>query len=284
MEFNDAEEYSNPVPAFSGMNKASVDVSVIGSDFNYKQVVKELLHDAGFAPRTHEDHNKALQSEYANVVVVCIRAETDGPKPYIPAFCSGRRVVVFSNHKTEASIVHCLENGAHHHIYANQSSTILQARLEAALRQHDKGFKRFFEVEPFRFDLERRNIYLNNKLVNLSPKEYEFAYYLFVNRHRVVVNAELMMSVWSLPANMDARRIDTAACRVRKKLQLTENSSGWCLRRIRRVGYELLCKAELDNSLPSPIHAFAKPQKAKEYGQIEHTNDLNPLTTKYANA
>jgi len=258
MEFNDAEEYSNPVPAFSGMNKASVDVSVIGSDFNYKQVVKELLHDAGFAPRTHEDHNKALQSEYANVVVVCIRAETDGPKPYIPAFCSGRRVVVFSNHKTEASIVHCLENGAHHHIYV--------------------------EVEPFRFDLERRNIYLNNKLVNLSPKEYEFAYYLFVNRHRVVVNAELMMSVWSLPANMDARRIDTAACRVRKKLQLTENSSGWCLRRIRRVGYELLCKAELDNSLPSPIHAFAKPQKAKEYGQIEHTNDLNPLTTKYANA
>jgi DNA-binding response OmpR family regulator len=284
MEFHDAKDCCNHLPAFSGKNKASVDVSVIGSDLNYKQVVKELLHDAGYSPRTHDVSPEALQSECANVVVVCFRAETDGPKPFIPAVCNGKRVVVFSNHTTEVSIVHCLENGAHHHIFADQSSTILQARLEAALRQHDNGFNRFLEVEPFRFDLERRNIYLDNKLVNLSPKEYEFAYYLFVNRHRVVVNAELMMSVWSLPANMDARRIDTAACRVRKKLQLTENSSGWCLRRIRRVGYELLCKAELDNSLTSPIHAFAEPHKAKEFGQIEHTSDLNPLITKYANA
>jgi len=118
----------------------------------------------------------------------------------------------------------------------------------------------------------------------LSPKEYEFAYYLFVNRHRVIVNAELMMSVWSLPSTMDARRIDTAACRVRKKLQLTENSSGWCLRRIRRVGYELLFNGELDSTLPSPIQAFARTPKSKEYGLIDHTTELKPPLTKYASA
>lgn len=283
MEFNDAGKCSTQT-ADSGKKKGSVDVSIISSDPEYKKIVKDLLHVAGFSPRTQEVHNEISPIEYSNGTVVCFRAETDGTHPEIPAACKGRRVVVFSNHQSEASIVHCLENGAHHHIHSEQSPTILQARLEAALRHHDKGFKRFLEVSPFRFDLERRNIYLNNKLINLSPKEYEFAYYLFVNRHRVVVNAELMMSVWSLPSTMDARRIDTAACRVRKKLQLTENSSGWCLRRIRRVGYELLCKAELDNALPASIQAFAKSPNTKEYGLIDHTTEVKPLLTKYASA
>jgi len=94
------------------------------------------------------------------------------------------------------------------------------------------------EVDPFTFDLEKRQVWLNKELVNLSPKEYEFANYLFSNRDRVVVNSELMTSVWSLPPAMDARRIDTAACRVRKKMQLDERT-GWSLKRLRRVGYEL---------------------------------------------
>jgi len=141
--------------------------------------------------------------------------------------------------------VRALEDGAHHVFDIAEPPPLLLARLEAALRQHSLQTRRILDVAPFKFNLERRSVYKDGKLVNLSPKEYEFAYYLFANRHRVVVNSELMTSVWSLPSSMDARRIDTAACRVRKKMQLSEASGGWSLRRIRRVGYELLWRGEM---------------------------------------
>ena len=54
-----------------------------------------------------------------------------------------------------------------------------------------------------------------------------------------MATSELLTSIWSLPASMDTRRIDTAACRVRKKLRLNA-SDGWELNRIRRVGYRLI--------------------------------------------
>jgi DNA-binding winged helix-turn-helix (wHTH) protein len=121
-----------------------------------------------------------------------------------------------------------------------------------------------------RFDLQKRRVTLADKLVDLSPKEYELACYLFSNRGRVISNSELMTSIWSLPPGMDTRRIDTAACRVRKKLGLNA-ADGWELRRLRRVGY-LLVQVEADQAVigSNSVDAFQPPsadsQSAGSYG------------------
>lgn len=48
-----------------------------------------------------------------------------------------------------------------------------------------------------------------------------------------------MTAMWLLPSNMDARRIDAAACRVRRKMQLHADTTGWRLKRLRGVGYKI---------------------------------------------
>jgi len=216
-------------------------VAVIATQGADKQLVTRLLQNAGYHAGVF-DSGESLTSADADhmATIVCHRRSTTSPSPGVPHSPGGQRVVVLSDCDSEQTIVQTLEKGAHHFFDISETPAVLQARLEAALRQHSVQAKKILDVEPFKFNLERRNVYLNGKLVNLSPKEYEFAYYLFANRHRVVVNSELMTSVWSLPSTMDARRIDTAACRVRKKMQLDDSSQGWSLRRIRRVGYELL--------------------------------------------
>ncbi len=182
--------------------------------------------------------------EQVNAVVILHRRSTAAQYPKIPKKIGVNRMVVLSDCNNEQTVVKALESGAHHFILLNESDAIIQARLKASLRHHTLQAQRELCVEPFTFNLERRTVMLDGKVLNLSPKEYEFAYYLFSNRHRVVVNAELMTSVWSLPSSMDARRIDTAACRVRKKMELHRNETGWCLKRLRRVGYELQWQGE----------------------------------------
>jgi len=229
-------------------------VAVIAAEGSDQQLMTQLLQKAGYNAgvfNTSESINTAIAEHSA--MVVCHRRSHTMPQPGLPPCVGGQRVVVFSDCTQEHTIVRALEDGAHHVFDIAESPGLLLARLEAALRQHSLQTRRVLDVEPFKFNLERRSVYKDGKLVNLSPKEYEFAYYLFANRHRVVVNSELMTSVWSLPSSMDARRIDTAACRVRKKMQLSEASGGWSLRRIRRVGYELLWRGEMQEPGVKPL-------------------------------
>ncbi len=148
------------------------------------------------------------------------------------------RKVVLTDCQLEETTVKFLEKGARHCIKINESDSVLRARLEAALRIHPGTAQQSFSVGDIYFDIQKRQATRAGVLVDLSPKEFEFARYLFSNPDKIVGNAELMTSVWSLPITMDSRRIDTAACRVRKKLRLS-GDDGWKLKRIRRIGYHL---------------------------------------------
>jgi len=222
------------------------DVLVVAEQRADSLLMSELLLRAGYRTSFCNDITAlaAGASEQMGVQfyasVICHRDVNAG------ALCSslvanvpGARVLVLSDCTTEQTIVPILESGAHHVFNLRESRTLLQVRLEAALRQHGRLTRKSFRHGDIHFDVQKRRVRRAEKPIDLSPKEYDLAYYLFSNRERVVGNRELMTSVWSLPPDMDTRRIDTAACRVRKKLRLIEQH-GWELKRIRRVGYRLI--------------------------------------------
>lgn len=151
----------------------------------------------------------------------------------------GKKIIVVSDCALESTVVTSLANGAHHYFYSHESFTLLQARLEAALRNQIRLAKRSLKFEDMYFDVSTRRVKITDVWVELSPKEYDLAEYMFSNPGRLVTNAELITSVWSLPIGVDTRRIDTAACRLRKKLQL-RGSSSWELKKVRLVGYRLV--------------------------------------------
>ncbi|MBX2837097.1 MAG: winged helix-turn-helix domain-containing protein [Gammaproteobacteria bacterium] len=215
-------------------------VAIIAEALPDQELLAQLLDSAGYnfiVMASADDIQSSSATPYASIL--CIRQlEAVTRTITVPPLLRSQRVLVCSNSKSEDVIVSALESGAHHFINIDESPRVLQARIAAALRLHSPPTKKDLIIEPFHFNVERRIVRLWGEVVNLSPKEYEFAHYLFANRNRIVSNSELMTSVWSLPSSMDARRIDTAACRVRKKMQLDERT-GWSLRRLRCVGYEL---------------------------------------------
>lgn len=231
------------------------------------QLLSDLLLRAGY--RTSLCNDIAAMASGASeqggdqyfATVICHRdINSDALCSSIVSNAPGARVLVVSDCIAEQTVVPILENGAHHVFNLRDSRTLLQVRLEAALRQHGRLTRKSFRYGDIHFDVQKRKVSRADKPVDLSPKEYDLAYYLFSNRERVVGNSELMTSVWSLPPGMDTRRIDTAACRVRKKLRLVEKD-GWELKRIRRVGYRLI-RLENPQVISSPAKRYPRELEA----------------------
>lgn len=188
-----------------------------------------------------------------DVVIVCHRKSVENPTPRIPTQYQPLRMIVVSDCTNEEHIVSMLQSGAHHYINWQDSEYVMTARLAAALRWHTRSENRVLDVNPFKFQVVNRSVFRNERRIDLSPREFELAYYLFTNRDRVILDSELLTSVWTLPSSMDTRRIDTAICRIRHKLGLQLASSQWSLVRLRRQGYRLTCR--ITQSVDEDVHA-----------------------------
>ena len=221
------------------LEKVEDGILVVAEMADDRRLVEELLLGTGFAEQG-EVPSGAAAFEALQVTIVCHRASRAAPLPELPSGVELGRVVVFSDCTSEHAVVDTLEAGAHHYFDIDESPRVLQARLTAALRSCLRHAQRELLVPPFRFDLSKRRVWREERPIGLSPKEFDLALYLFSNRGRTVGNRELMSAVWSLPRTSDTRRIDTAACRVRKKMSLESAAEPWRLSRLRGEGYVLV--------------------------------------------
>ena len=184
-----------------------------------------------------------LDAGYFNckAIIICHRFSAQSPLPRFPIKYNTSRLVVLSDCPKEETIVETLRAGAHHYIDLRESERVLIARTGAALRCHLQRESRTLDIKPYTFNLDNRTVSYENRLLDLSPREFELAYYLFSNRNRTVTDAELMRSVWTLPPSIDTRRIDTSICRIKKKMNLNGVVSKWKIARSRREGYRVTC-------------------------------------------
>ena len=220
-------------------------VRVIASEPADRRLMNELLAETAPCPDFRRPEPPAAEDAAAAArpplaTLVCHRASPAEPYPRLAGLGASGRIVVFSDCTSEPVVVATLEAGAHHYFDITEPRLLLKARLAAALRSHASRLRSEVTVGPFRFDPRKRRVRYAGRPVVLSPKEFDLAFYLFSQRGRVVGNQELMTAVWSLPRTMDTRRIDTAACRVRKKMGLEEPGAHWYLRRLRGEGYVLV--------------------------------------------
>jgi len=220
---------------FQGANK--LHVVVVNSNSCQKQLITTVLkrsnHIISFVD--HVNEIPALQDTIF-AVVVCHQVCVNEPKPVFPALYDHIRIIVMSDCSTEQHIVDALEQGAHHFINTRDSYKVLKARLYAALRQHDLQVAEYL---PYKFRMVERQVELSGRKIKLNPREFDCAHYFFRHNNRIIKTEELMVSVWALPPHLDSRRIDTATCRLRKKLALHNREYGWFLERLRGVGFRL---------------------------------------------
>ena len=193
----------------------------------------------------HENYDSFIRAiETTPTMLVMISWDTDLPDKSAEHLACIRaaigdmtRLVVLADHNPETDIVTALRMGADRFITTDSSVTIFDARLKAVLRRikPDQGFQHF---PPYRMNQMTREVVFEDQRIQLTPREFRIAQYLFENRDQVLSREALLRDIWELPDLKYKRRVDTKMSHVRRKMRL-DGSYGWQLKFPRGKGYQL---------------------------------------------
>ena len=108
-------------------------------------------------------------------------------------------------------------SGADDYIQKPFSPKILIARINAILRRNDTS-NEVVEACGIKIDKSSHQIYVDDKPVEFSFKEFELIEYLIENKGVALTREKILNAVWNFDYYGDARTVDTHIKKVRAKL------------------------------------------------------------------
>jgi DNA-binding response OmpR family regulator len=153
---------------------------------------------------------------------------------------SSKPIIMITAKGEEFDKVLGLELGADDFIVKPFSTKEVCARVKAVLRR-TKNPENETDIEIIKFDnleisLQKYELKLKNKTVDIPPKELELLYFLVSNVNRVFTRDQLLDKVWGFDYLGDSRTVDVHVKRLREKLDGV--SDKWNLKTVWGVGYK----------------------------------------------
>lgn len=154
---------------------------------------------------------------------------------------SNQPVIMISAKSETFDKVLGLELGADDYVVKPFDIKELSARVKAVLRRtrlHSapKGDNEIIKLENLEISLQKYELKLNGKPIDIPPKELELLYFLAFNKNRVFTRDQLLDKVWGFDYLGDSRTVDVHVKRLREKLEGV--SDKWALKTVWGVGYK----------------------------------------------
>ena len=153
---------------------------------------------------------------------------------------SSKPIIMISSKGDVFDKVLGLELGADDYLVKPFDVKELSARVKAVLRrcqshahQNDDEVIKFENIE---ISLQKYELKLRGKSVDIPPKELELLYFLASNYNRVFTRDQLLDKVWGFDYLGDSRTVDVHVKRLREKLEGA--SDKWVLKTVWGVGYK----------------------------------------------
>ena len=130
-------------------------------------------------------------------------------------------IIVLSVRSNEDEKVRLLELGADDYVVKPFGMAELLARARAALRRHTRGSggEPIVRAGPLTIDLAQRSVSIDDKQVQLSPKEYRLLQVLAQHAGNVVTHHLLLKEVWGIAHADDAHYLRIFVRKLRKKIE-----------------------------------------------------------------
>ena len=133
-------------------------------------------------------------------------------------------IIVLTVRNDDNEVISALGLGADDYITKPFNADVLLARIEANLRK--SVVKEAGEPEVvnghIRMDLVRHEVYIHDKMVPFTPKEYELLRFLLVNRGKMLTHKQILKEVWGLAHSEDTQYLRVYIGQLRTKIEASD--------------------------------------------------------------
>lgn len=225
-------------------------ILVIDDDPNITDLLKMYLEKEGYEVKTaadgQEGHTTFKMYEPDLVLLDVMLPRKDGLQ-----ICreirdhSSKPVIMISAKGETFDKVLGLELGADDYIVKPLDMKEVFARVKAVLRRyakHDTSDGELIKFDNLEISLQKYELRVKGKIVDVPPKELELIYFLASNYNHVFTRDQLLDKVWGFDYLGDSRTVDVHIKRLREKLEGA--STAWNLKTIWGVGYKFEVSGE----------------------------------------
>lgn len=220
-------------------------VLVVDDDLHIVELIKLYLEKEGFTVITANNGKVAIdkfKSEAPDIMILDVMMpETDGWDVCREIRKSSNTPIIMLTAKGETfDKVLGLELGADDYMVKPFETKELIARVKAVLRRSEaNGSAKQEEINFTNLSINISNyeLKINDKIMEIPPKELELLYFLASHPNRVFTREQLLEEVWGFDYFGDSRTVDVHIKRLREKLELVKDAD-WQLKTVWGVGYK----------------------------------------------
>lgn len=130
-------------------------------------------------------------------------------------------IIILSQDAADENVIMALNMGADDYVVKPFNVDVLYARINAALRKsavHESGEPEL-QNGPLRIDLVQHQVFLNNKLLAFTPKEYNLLRYFVVHRGKMLTHKQILIEVWGPAHGEDIQYLRVFVGQLREKIE-----------------------------------------------------------------
>ena len=221
-------------------------ILVVDDEEHILELISYNLEAIGYETITAKDGNKALEiAKNEKVDLILLDLMLPGKDGYdVCREIRGMKetkaipIIMLTAKGEEIDKIHGLELGADDYITKPFSIRELTARVKAVMRRY-VAVENNSEVSTFgrlKADFEKHNIYMDDKKIDLSLKEFELLEILIKNKGKVLTREMLLDKIWGYEYIGETRTVDVHIRYLRKKIEEDDKNPKY-IETIRGVGY-----------------------------------------------
>lgn len=222
-----------------------MNVLIIDDELLIRDVVKEYCLNEGFKVLEAEngiDALEVLQTEKVDIIVLDIMMPKMDGYTFFSKMKENYNIptIVLSARGEEYDKLFGFSIGIDDYLTKPFSPKELIARIKAISKRYKKDEVEEFNYLGIKVDFKGRVLYIDNKEVAITPKEFDLLKFFIENPNTAITREQILNKVWGYDYFGDDRTIDTHIKILRNKLGNYRDS----IVTVRSIGYKFIYEKE----------------------------------------
>lgn len=214
-------------------------ILIVDDEDLIRSVIKEYCINSNYETDEASSGKKALEklktNDYDLMVLDIMMPEMDG-FTMLKELPVEKRIptIVLSARGEEYDKLSGFDLGIDDYITKPFSPKELLARIKAVLSRTSKQMPTIYNFDSLEINYSAHTLKIENKMINLTPKEFEILTYLIKNKNIAISREQLLSNIWGYDFFGDDRTVDTHIKMLRNNLGKYRDN----IQTVRGVGYK----------------------------------------------